>query len=510
MQCLPRLITVTALSVFVGCSSSPTGNTQPGPTRTRSDAATTNDASSAPDAGTLADSGSVADSGASSDAFVADSATPADGGQPNDGGVATDAAGPDSALEPDAAARDAAPPDSGATSDAGTPDSGAVADTGTPDSGATPDAGPRPDAGPPIPCTVSSGLDNFINGRMAQNNIPGLAAAIVGANGVLWSRGYGFADIAAQQPATPDTIFAIMSISKVVTAVGVMQVVEAGTVDLDADVNDYLSTFAITHPSFPNRPLTTRQLLSHASGIGGDDYGVLQLNIRTDDASVEPLGSMLQSLLTPMGARWNGGANWANHAPTDAFAYSSIAISLAGYVAESATGTPFDQLTDVNIFQRLGMTNTSWRLTPYLNRNDVAVMYHYVGGGSGYDIVDRFTFADYPAGSIRSSVNEFSRFLAAMINEGSFDGAQILTPATAAAMTQVPFPAASSSQAIGWGWTFGARDMLGHGGDDAGASTDMRYDVATRKGALLFMNVTRRPNTDEIIDRLMDESDACN
>lgn len=52
--------------------------------------------------------------------------------------------------------------------------------------------------------------------------------------------------------------------------------------------------------------------------------------------------------------------------------------------------------------------------------------------------------------------------------------------------------------------------MLGWGGDDAGASTEMRYDVGTRKGVVLFMNVTRRPDTNQILERLVDETDGCN
>lgn len=372
----------------------------------------------------------------------------------------------------------------------------------------------RMDSGTTVPmtqaCQVSGGLDAWIEGRMAQDNIPGLAAAIVTKNGLAWSKGYGFADIAAQRRVTGDTIFAIMSISKVVTSVGVMQVAESGALDLDADVNSYLTTLRISNPNSPNIPVTSRQLLSHASALAGDDYGVLQGNIRTDDASVQPLGAMLQDLLTPAGSRYNGGDNYATHAPETQFAYSSIGMSLAGYVAESVTGTDFAALTQSTIFDRLGMTNTSWRLTPYLTRDDVAVMYQWVDGTSTYEPIDRFTFADYPAGGIRSSVNEFSRFLIAMINDGDFGGVRLLSAARAAELRDVPFPNASAIQAHGWSYSFGARITLGHGGDDSGASTDMVYDDDTKKGVLLFMNVTRRPNTDEIIGRLMDESDGCN
>ena len=360
------------------------------------------------------------------------------------------------------------------------------------------------------PCDVSSELDVFIEAAMAENNIPGLAAGIVTPDGLAWSKGYGSADIAASRDVESDTIFALMSISKVVTATGVMQLVEAGTLDLDADINAYLDDFEIVHPQFPEATITTRQLLTHTSGLAGDDYGVLQLNIKTSDAEVQPLGEMLGSLLTPAGDRYDGGANYSDNAPGTAFAYSSIAISLAGFVAESISGTGFDELTDASIFDSLGMTNTSWRLSPFADKLDeVAVMYNYVEGADVYEDVEAFTFADYPAGSIRSSVPELSRFLAAMINDGNFGGQQILSPTLTADMREVQFPLISSSQAIGWSYWLGERTLLGHGGDDAGASTDMRYDVDTGKGVILLMNVTRRPNTDDIVERLLDESDGC-
>ena len=364
---------------------------------------------------------------------------------------------------------------------------------------------------PATPCEVSADLDSFIETMMEQNQIPGLAAGIVSKDGMVWARGYGQADIAASRKVTKDTVFALMSISKVVTAAGVMQLVDAGSLDLDTDINSYLKDFQIVHPSFPNSTMTTRQLLTHTSGIAGDEYGVLQLNIATSDADVQPLGEMLASLLTPGGARYDNGYNFSDSAPGTAFAYSRIAISLAGFVAESVAQTGFDQLTDKNIFQSLGMTNTSWRLSPYQNKMDqVAVMYNYEEASSSFSVVEPFTFSDYPAGSIRSTVPDLSRFLAAMINKGSYSGQQILEPATVAAMGELQYPDFASSQAIGWTrWEVGERIFLGHGGDDSGASTDMRLDLTSSMGVILLMNTTRRPNTDAIVDRLFEESDGC-
>jgi CubicO group peptidase (beta-lactamase class C family) len=287
-----------------------------------------------------------------------------------------------------------------------------------------------------------------------------------------------------------------------------MQLVDAGKLDLDADINGYLKAFMISHPKFPSAKITMRQLLAHCSGIGGDDYGVLQLNIKKSDAEVQPLGEMLASLLTPQGDRYDNGSNYSNNPPVTAREYSSIGISLAGFVAESIAGTGFDKLTKASIFDPLGMANTSWRLAPYQSKKDqLAVMYNYANGK--FEAVEPFTFADYPAGSIRSTVPDLARFVAALIKDGTYGNAHILKPATLDEMRKVPFPTVSASQGHGWSYSLGGRTLVGHGGDDTGASTDFRIDVDTKKGVILFMNVTRRPNTDEIVERLLQESDGC-
>lgn len=368
-------------------------------------------------------------------------------------------------------------------------------------------------------CSVPATLDDTVSDFMQANNIPGLSAGFVASNGLIWSKGYGYADVDASRLISADTVFALMSISKVFTAVGVMQLVEKGELNLDTNVNDIID-FSVVHPVFPSSAMTTRQLLSHVSGLEGDDYGVLQLNIKTDDADVEPLDQMLAGLLDPASTaddarhgfdRYSNGANYnPDNAPGSAHVYSSIGISLAGYVAQSIAGEGFDQLTQKSIFDALGMTNTSWRLAPYEGKWDqVATMYSTCSGSCV--ATDAFTFADYPAGSIRSSVSDLARFLAALINNGTFDGQTILSSATVAQMREVPFPDASSSRAVGWYYSGPQGNRLGHGGDDTGASTEMHYDLDTGRGVIMLMNVTRNANTDELLNAFFDAVNAnCN
>ena len=370
-------------------------------------------------------------------------------------------------------------------------------------------------AGDATPCEVSPDLDSFITDAMALDNIPGLAAGIVTAEGLVWSKGYGMANIAGATPVTEETYFALMSISKMVTAAGVMQVVEEGDLDLDTDVNNYFAgvvvppniSFEIDNPNAAGT-VTVKHLLSHTSGIGGDDYGVLQLNIKTSDAELEPLGEMLASLLHPDGDRYDGGDNYSGSAPGTNFSYSSIGISAGAYAAEVVSGTGFDELTRGSIFNRLGMSNTSWRLADFDDKQDqLAVMYHLVGGTP--EEVEAFTFAEYPAGSIRSNVPELARFLAAIINDGTYGNQQILTPQSVALMEEAPFPDAEGGLGYGLGMFLATEDLRAHGGDDAGAATDMAYNRVTGKGVIVLSNVTRTISNDDIYQRLLQESENC-
>jgi CubicO group peptidase (beta-lactamase class C family) len=105
--------------------------------------------------------------------------------------------------------------------------------------------------------TKEIGLDEFISSQMAKCRAPGLAACIVKGGEVLWSKGYGWANLSEQVPMTPDTIMNIGSISKTVTATAVMQLHESGKFGLDDDVSEYLS-FPIRNPRYPDVPITFR------------------------------------------------------------------------------------------------------------------------------------------------------------------------------------------------------------------------------------------------------------
>jgi len=143
----------------------------------------------------------------------------------------------------------------------------------------------------------------------------------------------------ADKPATPDTLYRIASISKMMTTLGLMRLVEAGRMDLDADVSGYLG-FRLRNPHFPDRPITLRTLLTHRSSL-------------RDEAGYSwPLATSLKDVLTPGDPK-----TWSNRAgPGDYFTYCNLGWGVIGTAMERVTGERFDLLMGRLLLQPLGIT----------------------------------------------------------------------------------------------------------------------------------------------------------
>ena len=112
-------------------------------------------------------------------------------------------------------------------------------------------------------------LETFLEEKIQKSTIPGLSVAVVRSDGLVWARGFGFADLASLAPATPATLYLWFSMTKIVTATAALRLAERGNLDLDAPVIEYFADFsAVSQPG----PLTVRHLLSHSSGLAPTLY----------------------------------------------------------------------------------------------------------------------------------------------------------------------------------------------------------------------------------------------
>ena len=255
-------------------------------------------------------------------------------------------------------------------------------------------------------------------------------------DGITDARASGVADLSTGREVTVDDPSRVASISKLVVAIGVMRLVEAGKLDLDADVSSLLD-WSLRHPEFPDAPISLRLLLSHTSGLT-DDAGYWQT----------PLDGELKELLDDPEA-WNAG-----RAPGTWFQYANLNFPLVASVMENATGERFDLLMKRLVFDPLGVDACySWTTCDDATVARAVVQYRADrtpaaddnGGGrpdcpvrrasdGGCDLdlwragANGALFG--PQGGMRISASDLAKIGRLLLGGGSVDGVSLLTPAS--------------------------------------------------------------------------------
>lgn len=322
-------------------------------------------------------------------------------------------------------------------------------------------------------------LNTLVDEIFDQTQLPGMAVAVVGPQGVIWSGGYGFANVDERRPVTPDTPFMLASVTKVFTGTTLMMAWEEHGFDLDTPVNDWLP-FPVDNPHIGGEVITLRHLATHTSGLL-DNWETYN-GVYSEGDSPIALGDFLAGYLVPGGKWYDVDENYGDWMPGTTAEYSNVGAALAGYMVEMITGTPLDDYADARLFEPLGMTNTHWHLADFPDVGLIAVPYDADGTA-----LDHYGYPTWPDGQLRSSVNDLGRFLAAILNDGEFGGVQILQPETIEVMLQAQFPTIDPYQ--GWFWALGDEPgSAWHGGGDYGVATSIGIDRALGIGLILLTN----------------------
>lgn len=281
----------------------------------------------------------------------------------------------------------------------------------------SPNPAPPAGSGPADEREVEAFLDGVLEQQLESYKIPGATVSVVRDGEVLFAKGYGQADVAKEEPVVADeTLFRIASTSKLFTATAAMQLVEAGELDLDEDVNAYLDDVEVPN-TYPGRPVTLRHLLTHTAGFEESFTG----SGARDAADVEPLGEYLSE--TPERVR----------PPGEVTSYSNYGMSLVGHVVEEASGTSFARYVEENITRPLNMDGTTAAQPPApALRRELATGYEIEGGEP---VAGPFEYIDEaPAGSVSTTATDMARFMAAHLQDGRHGDARILEEATAREM----------------------------------------------------------------------------
>ncbi|QKR99803.1 beta-lactamase family protein [Sphingomonas sp. CL5.1] len=322
-----------------------------------------------------------------------------------------------------------------------------------------------------------AGLADFVDGVMAEQiasrEVAGAVVTVVANGRVLFTRGYGFANVAKQVPVDGQrTLFRPGSVSKLFTWVALTQQIEQGRVDLDADVNRYLD-FRI--PDFQGAPIRVRDLMSHSPGMS--DVG----GFITD--SPDKLTPYQQWIKAHVPARL-----WA---PGTEIAYSNYGAALAGYIVERVSGEAYPDYVERHIFAPLGMTSTTFREPlPAALAPRMADGHRLVNG----QLVPRsfeYLSAIMPAGSATSSAPDMARFMLAILGNGALAGKRILRPESIALLERDSLTNVAGMPGLAHGFLVereaGPR-MIGHAGNTADFHSDLV--LAPAQGIGFFISFT--------------------
>ena len=234
---------------------------------------------------------------------------------------------------------------------------------------------------------------------LAAFEVPGVAVALVSDGRPTWSRGYGQADLARGVAVTPDTVFQVGSVSKSVSAWGVMRLVQQGKLDLGAPVERYLTRWHLPPSSFDAEGVTIGRLLNHSAGLNSQDYSPI---------SKRPLPSLEQSLSGESGgvnARRGTDDVRITMEPGQQRSYSNGGYTLLQLAIEEVTGEPFARYMQREVLDPLGMTHSSFTWQEDLRAQTA----------TGYDVagraVPRSALTEQAAGGLQTTANDLARFV---------------------------------------------------------------------------------------------------
>ena len=338
-------------------------------------------------------------------------------------------------------------------------------------------------------------LDVNIREVMNSQHIPGVAACAVKDGNVVWIETYGYADLERNISVTNDTVFMLGSLSKIVTGIAFMQLFEMGHIDLDDDINDYLS-FDVVHPDHPGTIITPRMLLSHVSSIR-DNWSVLgPLEVSGMDSPLS-LEEFTQNYLTPTGTYYNT-ANFDSAEPGTEFEYTNVGSTLIAYLVEVVSNTTFEEYCQQNIFIPLGMNETSWYLEN-LDMDMMAIPYLYIG--SSFTPYGHYSSAVYPCGFMRTSVRQQAQLLAVLMEGGTIGNTTILSNNTLQLMMTLHYPSLVSN----YGFYFQNSGVLwGHGGSGPGVATRMLFYPEAHEGIIVMLNLENHVAVNSIHNHILD------
>jgi D-alanyl-D-alanine carboxypeptidase len=377
---------------------------------------------------------------------------------------------------------------------------------------------PKP---PRPPTTVASvaDLEAYLHALTAFGAPPGLSLVVVKDGAIVYQRAFGLADGPKHIAATSETVYGWWSMTKLVTAVAVLQFQEQGKLNIDDPVADHLPFFTVAYPAAASQPITIRQLLNHSSGIPNNAPALVGWIHHVDQPRLDQSAYIAQIL--PEYAK-------PTFAPGDHGEYTNVGYMVLGALIEAASGQIYEEYVRERVLRPLGMRQTDFVYTktmlpnaavashPWLSMETAALPVLVKNWSSyvrettdGRMWLNRFYANSAPPTGLIGPATDAARFMSAMLNAGELEGQRILSPESVRIMIHDSHIMGRGGEAdiypgmqYGLGWHIvpeGERLRIQHRGGGPGFGSEMRLYPNEGLGLVVIANDTTY-DRDAILD----------
>jgi len=322
-------------------------------------------------------------------------------------------------------------------------------------------------------------IDTWLEAQRDYDNLPGLSAAIVSDQDLVWSKGYGMADLEKGIKSDPTTIYSICSISKLFTSVAIMQLRDKGKLCLEDKISDLLPWYNLQQQWEDSGPVTVRSLLTHSSGLPRES----DFPYWTGPDFPFPSSAKVRERL---------GCQKTLYPASTYFQYSNLGLTLLGEIVAEVSGISFDQYIEENILKPLRLGDTRTKLPESLWRGKLATGYGAEKRDGSRDMLPLFQAEGIaPAAGFSSTVEDLARFASWQFRLLKKGGEEILKASTLKEMHRVHWmdPDWKTSWGLGFVvYQVDGRTMVGHGGSCPGYRSTLAIDPTKKKAFIVMIN----------------------
>jgi CubicO group peptidase (beta-lactamase class C family) len=335
-------------------------------------------------------------------------------------------------------------------------------------------------------------LETFIQEKLGETKLPGLSIALIQKGEVVWAKGFGFRDLERGLPATPETLYAIGSVTKSFTAIALLQLKEQGKLSLDDPVE--------AHIPFELKPqgdtVHISHLLTHSSGLPALAYAEASIrSITGAGGKWLPIASY-EDMMTFM----RDAEGWALARPGERWLYLNEGYVILGAIIEKLSGMPYEEYVREHILKPLGMERSTFSREDVEKDPDAATP--YIITRDGEQVPSRYPYGAISAdGGLISSAMELAKYVRMFLNRGEYEGQRLLSRESLEEMEkgrvrvpwEGPFGPVYYAYGLSVASNFLGRKLVGHGGSVLVATAYMGFVPEEGVGVALLANGSGYP-----------------